>query len=828
MGLLTSRNPLACPGGLPGFNPGHFVLGNAPAFSGVASGGTFRRLDSLTINATPSGTLTGSIDGTLGPVILPGTSASQFEFVLGLNIAGSVNGLTLAYIGRWNTALGLAVAIGNISHGVGIGSTASNSMEIYVGSTLASISTSGIAAVNDPVMCVGSVTAAGASVMGVLNLRTGVRSITTASGTNVLPNATSNFYVGNYWGSNAAYQKNIAAATIFTNYISPATVARWFNDPWGFWYPQPARTIMALAGKASAVAYTQTVAVSGASALTAVKQVAPVRSWTTASALTAVKSAGKVLSWTTASALSALTQKAKLATIAISGSSAVSVVKQAGKVAAISGSSAVSAIKQAGKVLSWTTTSALTALAQKAHLVTVAISGSSALTVTKQVGKVLSWTTTSALTAVKSAGKKVAISAGSAVSVLGSHIVPQIFTKTLAIGTSGALAVVKAVSITLAGLSDRITDDGNIRITDDGNIRITDTPGSATSSTVSVLKARGRVIAIASASVVRIIFGSNSFSRVVTISTTSALRMTKTVSTAIAIAVSSAVSIATVAGITTAQMVTIAASSAVALVNQVGKVIAIATTSVDAIAIVKAVGITKGGSVVTFIGTSSVSVVKAVSKTLGWNTVGAVVTNAIKATTVAISITCSSVVTIFPALIRGVLIIIETNSVVSLTEALLGAGRATITLVGNATRVVLYGIRSHLRLIGQPQKLELTGMAREQDGTFRYGTSWIINGIARDDTGATLDLTGAIVQLRVVTVNPNAVVLDLATPASGSITNPTAGLYSFVITPDQQTTNNMTLNGYNYEVRATLNDGSVVDLNVGEITVLPSKFVNFP
>jgi hypothetical protein len=694
------------------------------------------------------------------------------------------------------------------------------------------MSTTGIAAVGDPVFCVGSLdnNLTHAVTFGMLNLKTGASAVstTTGSGGVLALNTLSSVYVGNYSVGNAAYQKNIAAAAVINNFISAPMIAEWLKAPWDFWYPPTVGQMILSSGKAGTQNLTKTVAISGASSLTAVKQVAPVRSWTTTSALTAIKSAGKVLSWTTASALTALTQKAKLATIAISGSSAVSVVKQAGKVAAISGSSAVSVIKQAGKALSWTTASTVSALAQKAHLATIAISGSSAVSVVKQIAATRGWTTTSALTAVKQAGKKVAASTTSAVSVLGSHIVPQIFTKTLAIGTSGALAVVKAVNITLAGLSDRITDDGNIRITDDGNIRITDTPGSATSSTVSVLKARGRVIAIASASVVRIIFGSNSFSRLVTISTSSTLRMTKTVSTAVAIAVSSAVSIVTVAGITTAQMVTIAASSAVAVVNQVGKVIAITTTSVDAIAIMKAVGITKGGSVVTFIGTSSVSVVKAVSKTLGWNTVGAVVANAIKATTIAITITCSSVVTIFPALIRGVLIIIETGSVVSLTEALLGAGRATITLVGNATRVVLYGIRSHLRLIGQPQKLELTGMAREQDGTFRYGTSWIINGIARDDTGATLDLTGAIVQLRVVTVNPNAVVLDLATPASGSITNPTAGLYSFVVTPDQQTTNNMTLNGYNYEVRATLNDGSVVDLNVGEITVLPSKFVNFP
>ena len=91
-------------------------------------------------------------------------------------------------------------------------------------------------------------------------------------------------------------------------------------------------------------------------------------------------------------------------------------------------------------------------------------------------------------------------------------------------------------------------------------------------------------------------------------------------------------------------------------------------------------------------------------------------------------------------------------------------------------------------------------MSTWQSGKFHLGETWIIGGIARDQNGVVLDLTGATVRLRVVTETPNSVILDLSTPANGSINTPaTAGGYTFLITPLQQST--MTLTSYDYEVR---------------------------
>ena len=108
-----------------------------------------------------------------------------------------------------------------------------------------------------------------------------------------------------------------------------------------------------------------------------------------------------------------------------------------------------------------------------------------------------------------------------------------------------------------------------------------------------------------------------------------------------------------------------------------------------------------------------------------------------------------------------------------------------------------------------------------QSGTFYIGETWIISGVVRDANGIIVDLTGATIQLRVTL--GNSLIFDLV----GTILPPpTAGTYLFEITPAQQA--NLALTTYRYEVRATLADGTVSVQNVGEITVIPSKFVNFP
>lgn len=112
-----------------------------------------------------------------------------------------------------------------------------------------------------------------------------------------------------------------------------------------------------------------------------------------------------------------------------------------------------------------------------------------------------------------------------------------------------------------------------------------------------------------------------------------------------------------------------------------------------------------------------------------------------------------------------------------------------------------------------------------QSGTFYIGETWVIAGYVRDANGKIEDLTGATIQLRVTL--GNSVIFDLTTPTNGTILQPpTSGGYQFEITPDQQT--NLAVTTYRYEVRATLADGTISVQNIGEITVIPSKFVNFP
>jgi hypothetical protein len=108
-----------------------------------------------------------------------------------------------------------------------------------------------------------------------------------------------------------------------------------------------------------------------------------------------------------------------------------------------------------------------------------------------------------------------------------------------------------------------------------------------------------------------------------------------------------------------------------------------------------------------------------------------------------------------------------------------------------------------------------------QSGTFYIGETWVIAGYVRDANGIIVDLTSATIRLRVTL--GNSMIFDL----TGIILDPpTTGGYQFEIAPDQQT--NLALTTYQYEVRATLADGTITVQNVGEITVVPSKFVDFP
>ena len=108
-----------------------------------------------------------------------------------------------------------------------------------------------------------------------------------------------------------------------------------------------------------------------------------------------------------------------------------------------------------------------------------------------------------------------------------------------------------------------------------------------------------------------------------------------------------------------------------------------------------------------------------------------------------------------------------------------------------------------------------------QSGTFYIGETWVIAGHVRDANGVIVDLTGATIQLRVTLAN--SVIFDLV---GVILPPPAAGAYMFEITPDQQV--GLALTTYKFEVRATLSDGTITVQNTGELTIIPSKFVNFP
>jgi hypothetical protein len=112
-------------------------------------------------------------------------------------------------------------------------------------------------------------------------------------------------------------------------------------------------------------------------------------------------------------------------------------------------------------------------------------------------------------------------------------------------------------------------------------------------------------------------------------------------------------------------------------------------------------------------------------------------------------------------------------------------------------------------------------MSMWQSGTFYIGETWVISGYVRDANGNIEDLTGATIQLRITL--GNSVIFDLT---GAILPPPTSGAYLFEIAPDQQA--GLALTTYRYEVRAVLADSSISVQNVGEITVIPSKFVNFP
>ena len=107
-------------------------------------------------------------------------------------------------------------------------------------------------------------------------------------------------------------------------------------------------------------------------------------------------------------------------------------------------------------------------------------------------------------------------------------------------------------------------------------------------------------------------------------------------------------------------------------------------------------------------------------------------------------------------------------------------------------------------------------MSTSKDGDFYKGETWTISGTCKDALNKPMDLTSGNVQLH-LSLN-GVIVKTLTSPGEGTIKSPaTLGAYSFVISPAQQTSFNLTDDAYAYAIWATLADGTVSVQNTGVI-----------
>ena len=120
-------------------------------------------------------------------------------------------------------------------------------------------------------------------------------------------------------------------------------------------------------------------------------------------------------------------------------------------------------------------------------------------------------------------------------------------------------------------------------------------------------------------------------------------------------------------------------------------------------------------------------------------------------------------------------------------------------------------------------------MSIERNGSFVLGTTWTITGTCLDSTGKAIDLTGGQVQMRIYSLNPNVILIDMVigtngNPDLGNITKATAGEYQFTLNSNDLT---FTLSSYLYEIRCTDAADNLYDQNFGVLEVKPSAYTSY-
>jgi hypothetical protein len=108
-------------------------------------------------------------------------------------------------------------------------------------------------------------------------------------------------------------------------------------------------------------------------------------------------------------------------------------------------------------------------------------------------------------------------------------------------------------------------------------------------------------------------------------------------------------------------------------------------------------------------------------------------------------------------------------------------------------------------------------------GSLHIGETWTFIGTIRDANEAVVNLTGALVRLKLVDANDNQLLLT-APSGGGDITSLAGGAYRFDISEAQQDTAGFAPGPYRFEIKATFADTRTSVQNEGFLQIKPSLF----
>jgi hypothetical protein len=115
--------------------------------------------------------------------------------------------------------------------------------------------------------------------------------------------------------------------------------------------------------------------------------------------------------------------------------------------------------------------------------------------------------------------------------------------------------------------------------------------------------------------------------------------------------------------------------------------------------------------------------------------------------------------------------------------------------------------------------------ATKRDLEFTFGEHWTVDWEVKDGIGATINLTGATIQWRLVLASTGATAMTRTVADGITVTNATSGLCTLSVTPAHQTTAAIVEEGnYAYEFRVTTSSGIVSSNASGALTVRPTVF----